>query len=192
MGVLHGGSVVLYDQIFQPEKLVAIEYLGNRVAALDAYIVNHARAAMVRPYYGVNQADRPKMEQILNLEFPDRDIDLIVDDASHLYDETRRAFNICFPYLKKGGLYVIEDWAWAHWSGDYWQKDNDYFKDRLALSNILIELFMLTASRPEFIENIVVEPSIITVTRGSGTLPDGEFDMENHYLLRGKIFNAPL
>lgn len=192
MGILHGGSVVLYDQIFQPEKLVAIEYMRNRVSALDGYIVDHARAAIVRPYYGVDQADRSKMAQILNSEFPDRDIDLIVDDASHLYDETRRAFNICFPYLRSGGLYVIEDWAWAHWPGDYWQKDNEYFKDRVALSNILTELFMLTASCPGFIQNIVVEPSVITVTRGSGALPVGEFDMEDHYLLRGKVFNASL
>jgi hypothetical protein len=189
MGILHGGSVVLYDQIFQPEKLVAIEYADMPVAALDGYIVNHARTEKVRPYFGVNQADRQKMERILNYEFPDRDIDLIVDDASHLYDETRQAFNICFPYLKRGGLYDIEDWAWAHWPGDYWQKNNKYFKNRKALSNLLIELFMLTASCPDFIKDIVVEPSAITVTRGSGALPVSEFTLENHYLLRDKIFN---
>ena len=190
MGILQGGSVVLYDQIFTPEKMVAIEYVDKPVAALTNYTNKHRKSEIIRPYYGVNQADRSKMELILNAEFPDKDIDLIIDDASHLYDETRQAFNICFPYLKNGGLYVIEDWAWAHWSGDYWQKSNAYFNNRTALSNLLIELFMLAASCPNFIKDIIVEPSVITVTRGGGALPENEFNIEDHYLLRGKHFSA--
>jgi predicted O-methyltransferase YrrM len=191
MGILQGGSTVLYDQIFSPEKIVAIEHDPKPVDALANYIANHDKGDMVKPYYAINQADAIAMGKVLLAEFPDRDIDLIVDDASHLYQETREAFNISFPFLKKGGLYIIEDWAWAHWHGDYWQKSqNPFLKGKVAMSNLLIELFMLAASHPEFIENIFIDHNIITVKRGDGALPTGKFNIADHYLLRGKSFGA--
>lgn len=192
MGILQGGSVVLYDQIFYPKKIVAIDHSPYPVDALVEYVNKNNKAKVLKPYYGVNQADRSAMERILSAEFADHDIDLIIDDASHLYDETREAFNICFPYLKKSGIYIIEDWAWAHWSGDCWQKDNEYFRERKALSNFLIELFMLAASRPDLISNISIDSKVIKITKGVGYIPNRPFNIEEHYLLRGKRFEPLL
>jgi hypothetical protein len=188
MGILRGGSVVLYDIIFRPERIVAIDHDPNPVDELENYIRNHRKSEIVKPYYGVSQDDREKMEKLLSLQFPSRDIDLIIDDASHLYAQTREAFNICFPYVAPGGLYVIEDWAWAHWSGDYWQKENAFFKDKPALSNLLIELFMLSASRPDLASELRVDHNKVTVRKGDGKLPAGQFDIADHYLLRGQKF----
>ena len=190
MGILQGGSIVLYDQIFGPQKIVAIEHALEPVEPLARYIAKHRKSHIIKPYYGVNQANRSAMEKILSAEFPNRDVDLIIDDCSHLYEETREAFNISFPYLKNGGLYIIEDWAWAHWSGDYWQKDHTIFSGRKSLSNLLIELFMLAASCPGFVKDILVEHSVITVSRGDEELPAGPFNIADHYLLRGKHFGA--
>jgi hypothetical protein len=190
MGILKGGSVALYDQIFQPLKIAAIDYMPEPVPALSNYIARHSKLDVIKPYYGVSQADRPTMERILSFEFPERDIDLIIDDASHLYEETRDAFNISFPYLTPGGLYIIEDWAWAHWANDPWQSKNSYFHGKTALSNLLIELFMLSASRPDFITEIVVNHNSVTVKKGYGELPADNFNIADHYLLRGKHFGA--
>ncbi len=190
MGIFKGGSVVLYDQLFQPNKIVAVEFMPKPVQALAQYIAKHGNPDRIKPYYGVNQADRRTMQKILFSEFPNRDIDIIVDDASHLYEETREAFNIAFPFLKPGGHYVIEDWAWAHWSGDLWQKDNPHFGGKRALSNLLIELFMLAASRCDLIEEIFVNHNFIIVKRGVTALPQSDFDLGRHYLLRGKHFGA--
>ncbi len=190
MGIFKGGSVVLYDQIFQPIKIAAVEFARKPVEALAQYIQKHGKFTHVKPYYGVNQADRRAMEEILSMEFPSQDVDLIVDDASHLYEETREAFNISFPYLKPGGHYVIEDWAWAHWPGDLWQKNNPHFGGKRALSNLLIELNMLAASRCDLIEDIFVNHNFIIVKRGASKLPPDRFDIGEHYLLRGKRFGA--
>ena len=132
------------------------------------------------------------MENILNKEFPDKDLDFIIDDASHLYHETRSAFNTCFPYLKAGGFYCIEDWAWAHWPGDYWQNSapDSFLHGQTAMSNLLIELFMLAASRRDLIASISVEHSLITITKGLGEIESGNFNIADHYLLRGKSFEA--
>src|SRR5687768_15049330 len=121
IGIFKGGSVALYDQVFKPEKIVAVEVSRDPVEALSKYISTRGKNETIKPFYGVNQADPPAMEHILSTEFPERDIDLIVDDASHRYRETRASFNTSFPYLKAGGWYIIEDWAWAHWPGTPWQ-----------------------------------------------------------------------
>jgi len=198
MGIFKGGSTVLYDQIFQPTKLVAIDYSRKKVDALSHYIDRRKHADVIKPFYGVNQADRSAMEQILAAEFPERDIDFVVDDASHFYAETRESFNITFPYLRAGGQYVIEDWAWAHWPGDPWQTKPWHFWKRRpfrgtkAMSNLLIELFMLAASRRDLIEDIFVNHDVIIVKKGRGNLPVGQFDIGDHYLLRGKTFRAQL
>lgn len=191
MGILQGGSIVLYDQLWSPDKLVAIDHDTSASTALLDYINKRNKNNIIKPYYGVNQADRSAMENILNAEFPNRDIDFIIDDASHLYQETRKSFNLCFPYLKPDGFYCIEDWAWAHWEGDYWQNGgNSFLNGKTAMSNLLIELFMLAASRPDFIKSIIVEHSTIVIKKGDGEVPVNNFNIGDHYLMRGKAFGA--
>lgn len=191
MGILQGGSVALFDQLWKPEKIVAIDYSSRSVVSLEKYIEKWEKKDQIKPYYGVNQADRSVMENILNNEFPNKDIDFIIDYASHLYQETRKAFNICFPYLKAGGLYYIEDWAWAHWAGDYWQAGgNTFLANRTAMSNLLIELFMMSASSPGYIQSITIDYSTIIITKGYEKIPEGKFNIGDNYLLRGKAFGA--
>lgn len=188
LGIFKGGSVVLYDQLFRPQRLIAVEFWPDPVPALTEYIATNDRATAIRPCYATDQGDRRKLEGILRQEFPDRDLDLVVDDASHLYFQTRESFNAAFPFLKGGGIYVIEDWAWAHWAGDFWQQDNPFYKDHPAMSNLLIELFMLCASRPDLIADIQITFNTITIRRGEGNIGIHPFDIGDHYLLRGRHF----
>lgn len=37
--------------------------------------------------------------------------DIIIDDASHQAKETKNTFDNLYPFLKKGGFYIIEDWG---------------------------------------------------------------------------------
>jgi hypothetical protein len=68
----------------------------------------------------------------------------VVDDASHTYEETKASFEILFPLLQPGGIYLIEDWSWAH--GPRYQSPDAPFSKRPALSNLLFEQIMLLAS----------------------------------------------
>jgi hypothetical protein len=186
MGIWRGGSVALYDQAFRPAKLVAIEWHNEAVRALSAYIQANDRAEIVRPYYGINQADPQRMRNILGSEFPDRDISIVIDDASHFYEETKQAFNIVFPYLRPGGYYVVEDWAWAHWRGENWNRD--YFKGKPALTNLLFELCMLAATRPDIVASIEVLSHMFIVKKGNAPLPLSGWDISNEYIARGAPF----
>lgn len=192
MGIFKGGSAALFELLYRPAKFVAVEYTPEPIPALTEFLARRGRAGAVKPFYGVDQSDAAAMGRILAAEFPGQDLDLVVDDASHLYAQTRAGFNLTFPYIRPGGLYVLEDWAWAHWAGDFWQKDNPYYGDKPALSNLVVELLMLSASRPDLVEKVVVEPATITVTRGPGKLPPAGFDIGAHCLLRGKRWEAPL
>jgi len=49
---------------------------------------------------------------------------------------------------------------------------------------------MLAASRPDFIKDIFIDHNLIMIKRGSGALPKGNFNIADHYLLRGKHFGA--
>ena len=41
--------------------------------------------------------------------------DIIIDDGSHLNEHVIKTFQILFPKLKNGGIYVIEDTQTAYW-----------------------------------------------------------------------------
>ena len=67
-----------------------------------------------------------------------------MDDASHTYEETKASFEFLFPLLRPGGIYVMEDWNWAHHPN--YQSPDAPFAKRHALSNLLFEQIMLLGS----------------------------------------------
>jgi len=85
------------------------------------------------------------LEHIVRNELAN-ELDLVVDDASHTYEQTKASFEILFPLLRPGGIYVIEDWSWAH-HPNYQSSDAPFF-NRNALSNLLFEQMMLMGSTP--------------------------------------------
>ena len=114
MGIFGGGSTALLAQLASPTKLVALDIREARVAVLDAFIRDHDLGDVVSVYFGVDQADTARLAEIVQHEFNGAPLDLVVDDTSHLIDETRTSFNLLFPQLQPGGSYVIEDWSWPH------------------------------------------------------------------------------
>jgi hypothetical protein len=48
--------------------------------------------------------------------------DIIIDDASHICPLTIRSFEILWPRLKSGGIYVVEDIEGSWCPGDGWAK----------------------------------------------------------------------
>jgi len=58
LGIFKGGSAVLFHKMLNPVKLIAIDLHDTRVAALDDYIASTKAENIIKPYYGVNQADK--------------------------------------------------------------------------------------------------------------------------------------
>ena len=90
------------------------------------------------------QEDRIKIFQgsQVNFDFLEKvtreigEIDIIIDDGSHINEHVIESFNFLFSKLKSGGIYVIEDTQTSYWSeygGDNLEMNNErtimgYFK----------------------------------------------------------------
>ena len=110
LGIYRGGSTALFAQLLEPRRLVALELDPDRVAILDGFVADHDLDDVVRLHYGVDQADAQRVAATVDDELGGEPIDLVLDDASHLYCPTASSFEVLFPRLRPGGLYVIEDW----------------------------------------------------------------------------------
>lgn len=177
IGMFEGGSLVLFDKLYEPEKLVGVDIRREPIEPLEHYKETRPH---ILSFYGLSQDD-PKLPGILREEFP-QGIDLIVDDASHQYDLTRETFHLCFPLLNPGGLYVIEDWSWSHKAPT--QSDNHPWYKRPALTNLILEL-VINAPGSQQMHQVAVHRDLVVVEKAHGAR--GEIDLaEGHDRLRGR------
>jgi hypothetical protein len=110
LGIFTGGSVALTAMLAEPRRLVALDNSPARTPQLAQFIEHRRLADVVRPYYEVDQGDATRLCNIVSAEFGDVPLDLVFDDASHVYGPTLSSFETLFPRLRAGGVYVIEDW----------------------------------------------------------------------------------
>jgi predicted O-methyltransferase YrrM len=176
LGMFEGGSMVFLDKIFSPSRLVGLDIRRQPIAALEAYKQSRPH---IKTYYGRSQ-DGPETLQAARENFPDG-IDLVVDDASHKYPQTKAAFAMLFPLLKAGGQYVIEDWAWSHAPAA--QKEDAVWAKDDALTNLVFELVVMAASFG-VVKSLHVRKELVCIVKGHGKLPDSPFDVSAH--LRGR------
>lgn len=111
LGISQGGSVALLALLARPAKFVAVELDPTPIEPLLAVLEDKQLGETVKPYFGVDQGDRKRLAEIIAAEFGDDQLDLVVDDASHRYEPTVASFEVLFPRLAPGGIYVIEDWT---------------------------------------------------------------------------------
>ncbi len=184
IGLLRGGSAAFFHQYFEPTRLVCVDLFGP-ITPLENYRDTHAPGT-IRTYYGVDQADSARLENILETEFSEP-IDLVVDDASHLYEETKAALEAVLPYMRNGGIYVIEDWPWSHFA--HAQQPDHVYADKPALTNLVFELVMALGSNTGVVTDMGFGPCMMWVKRGWAPLPKGNFRLEDSILTRGRLLN---
>jgi predicted O-methyltransferase YrrM len=165
LGIYHGGSAALAALVARPRTLVTVDLEAEPSEALYGFITDHGLKDVVHPFWGVDQADRERLEQIAADEF-DGLLDLVVDDASHDYGPTVAAFETLFPRLRPGGLYLIEDWRWGL----------AVPQGRPPLAQIAVDLLAVFA-RTELVESITIDAGWIRVRRGNGT-PERPFRLD--------------
>ncbi len=113
LGIFRGGSVAFTAAFSRPQKIVAFELSDQPLPLLAEFLEREGLAEHVVTCFGVDQGD-PEVELIVDREFGSEPIDFVIDDASHLYEPSRRTFEMLFPLIRPGGVYVIEDWASEH------------------------------------------------------------------------------
>lgn len=163
IGMFEGGSMVYLDKTLKPIKLVGVD-IRNKILPLEEYIKDKP---YIKTFYNVSQ-DSKELDDILAKEFSS-DIDLIIDDASHLYTLSKKTLENCWKHLQIGGKYIIEDWQWSL-RNNYQNKENAWH-DQPALANLVIEI-VLNSVNQKTIELIEVYRDMIIITKGTQELLD--------------------
>ncbi len=195
IGIAQGGSVALLALLAEPARLVALELADTPVDALAATLHEHGLAERVSTHYGVDQSDRRRVREIVDGEFgPAAALDVVIDDASHEYLPTLASFELLFPRLRPGGIYVIEDWRYHHelhggldamrragsfaLTAETSEIAERYLGDEPAqrpLSLLALQAIVARATSSDAISAVTVDESWIVLHRGEGTLDRDTF-----------------
>lgn len=124
-----------YDRYFST-------YRGTAVHMLEIGVFGGGSLAMWRKYFGADatiygvdlnpecatRADPPTQVRIGSQDDPAflrgvaaemGELDIVLDDGSHIGRHQEASFRTLFPLLKNGGIYAIEDLHTAYWPGEY-------------------------------------------------------------------------
>ncbi|MCB0164753.1 MAG: class I SAM-dependent methyltransferase [Anaerolineae bacterium] len=190
LGMFDGGSVAFWFEYFKPEKHVGVDIQQKQDSSyFRKYIQNKALQDRISTFWSTNQGDSKRLRQIVNQEFSGP-LDLVIDDASHMYDLTRQSFLTLFPLLRPGGLYVIEDWAWGHWQ-EFIKPDHPW-SQKTPLTQLIIELVEATGStqgnwtEQAVVSNLAVYQGFVVVEKGKRDLAETDFELEDYINRVGK------
>ncbi len=108
IGVAHGGSLELWRKFLGDEAVIFGIDIDPKCVAYDG------GGGRVR----IGSQDDPKFLRDVAAEM--KGLDVVLDDGSHVGRHQIASFDVLFPLLSDGGLYIIEDVCssyWPHWEG---------------------------------------------------------------------------
>ncbi len=208
LGIHRGGSAIFLDRLLRPERLVAVDLAPRPASALTHYVETHGRRDAVRAHYGVDQGDKERIAAILDEAFGDEPIDLVIDDASHVYSPTVASFEAIFPRLRPGALYVVEDWDAFHelsvgvaavfadpnhpaYAAMVERLKVTGFKPRLELGRFAMQATLLAAGTRDLVREVRVRHNWIVIERGAGALPPAPLRLADIAVDRFHVLSSP-
>jgi hypothetical protein len=185
LGVFDGGSTVFWNELLRPSKHVAIDIIERADSAyFRRYVESRALRERIKTFWGTDQSDKVRLRALVASEF-DGSLDMVIDDASHMYGPTRASFEALFPYCVPGSLYIIEDWAWGHWAG-FITPDHPWASQEV-MTRLVTELIEAAGTSSLLISSVVVYQGFVAIERGPLQFQNpAEFDLEHHILRRAK------
>lgn len=180
LGMWDGGSLAFWYQCLKPRKLVGLD-LKDRTDSpyFRKFVAERGLSERIKTHWRTNQADPRALRAIVHEEY-DGELDLVFDDASHLYGPTKASFEILFPLIRPGGFYIIEDWAWMHWAS-FTPKPESVRTG--GPTRLVFELTELLGSTRDVIGTLTAYKNFVAVERGPAELSD-HFSIEEHIFRR--------
>ena len=90
IGIFHGHSINMWRKYFEQAKIYGIDIV-NRNSNCSGCELIYADATLETSYVNIDN------------------LDVIIDDGSHMAEYIFKSFDILFPKLNVGGIYAIED-----------------------------------------------------------------------------------
>lgn len=170
---LGGESLNAWQAYFPFAKIVACDIVPKR-----------SLSTVRTSVYNLDQSAGRDLKTLCERE---KAFHIIIDDGSHLSRHQIFTFERLFPYLRKGGLYIVEDVQTSYWSFDQWDGAAVY---ELAFDATCVGYFINLAkylNHAEFvnfdkidmkafelaksIKRISFEHNLIIVVKGDNTTP---------------------
>jgi hypothetical protein len=105
VGVHMGESTKVFSSVFPEATIVGIDIKKNDIDFSGFPQITYLEADQTKP---------DVLNRIMDEHFPNG-IDLVIDDASHIGSFTKITFDTVFPRVRRGGLYIVEDWGTGYW-----------------------------------------------------------------------------
>lgn len=93
IGVAEGYSLRMWRDYFAKARLIGIDIKKSSLETPGC------------EFYECDQSDKEQLTRLLKGET----FDVIIDDGSHFFEHQVTSFEVMFPRLNSGGLYIIED-----------------------------------------------------------------------------------
>lgn len=88
-------------------------FSSGKIYSIDIYDKSALQQPRIKIFQG-SQVDEDFLNKVTN---EIGDLDIIIDDGSHINEHVITTFKILFPKLKDGGIYVVEDTQTSYWKG---------------------------------------------------------------------------
>lgn len=106
IGIFEGNGVMMWEQYFKNAELHFMDITYS-----------YAKYFSTRSHYHLgDQANAKDLLSIMNTT--GGDFDIMIDDGGHTMVQQLVSFITLFPYVKSGGMYIIEDLHTSYWK-DY-------------------------------------------------------------------------
>ena len=182
LGMFDGGSVAFWHELFRPEKHVAVDLMNRDDSAyFQQYVAGRALASRIKTFWNTDQADKDRLYDLVQSELGGR-LDLVIDDASHLYVPTLASFEALFPFLSPGAIYIIEDWAWGHWP-EFIRPDHAWVHE-IPPTKLVTELIEATGTSTDLISSVTVYEGFIIIERGPQVIESPTSFALGHHIIR--------
>ena len=115
IGVFRGGSLKMWREYFGPEAVI---YGVDKDPKCVRYDGEHGEVR-------IGSQDDEKFSLSVVEEMGG--VDIVLDDGSHQVKHLKKSFNVLFPLLSEGGVYMAEDLHTSYWrgyGGAYGRKSN--------------------------------------------------------------------
>jgi len=104
IGVAQGQSILMWTDYFQKATIH-----GADISPASAGCVNYSPDRI--KFHLLDQRDRAQLKNMEQFS----PFDLIIDDGNHFWMEQILTFETLFPYLRRGGIYIVEDTTTSYW-----------------------------------------------------------------------------
>ena len=96
IGVLDGASLKTWEEYFPNANVIGVDI----VAVSKRFERNRIEIVV---------ADQSNIEELTSIGIKRGPFDIIIEDGSHIWDHQITSLQTLFPFLKNGGIYIVED-----------------------------------------------------------------------------------